>query len=111
MKNLLAFLHSLGIGLHVNENSSPFLLFVMLLLVFAIISLLCFINIVIFLVIMYYSNDARILNIMSQNAFVFRIFNLYKNTRPYYVLTEFLFLIVNVSCIIWFCIMVILGCS
>ena len=70
MEKILAFLHSLGIGLHVTENSSPFLLFIMLLLLFAIISLFCIINIVIYLVIMYYSNDARILKLVSQNAFV-----------------------------------------
>lgn len=110
MKNIIDFLHSLGIGSHINEQSSPILLLVMLFLVFAIISLLCILNIIIYLVIMYYSNDARFLKIMSHNAFVFRIFNIYKNTRPYYVLIEFIFLIVNVCGIIWLCILFISGC-
>ena len=58
---------------------------------------------------MYYSNDAIVLKFVSKYTLLYKICNLYKQTRPYYVLLEFLFLIVNISGIIWFCILFISG--
>lgn len=65
---LLEFLNSLGLNLSLNINaeSSPIILFALSILVLSLISLLCILNIILYLCIIYVSDNKVLLDKVSQ---------------------------------------------
>lgn len=111
MSELLAFLNFVGIHLNVNESSSPIALFCVVVLVFAVISLLCVVNIIIYLVVKYISETKVLLDKISKHVLLFKLFKLYKKTRLFYIVIDFVLLLVNIGSIIWLCLRLINGLS
>lgn len=109
MKDLIAFLNSLGFNITLTENPSPLLLFALCILVFSLISLFCIINIIMYLLVVYVSDNKKVLEIVSKHAWVLKIFNLYKQTRIVYLVGEFIFLIFVVCSMIWLCYRIVNG--
>ena len=114
MENLnyiIKFVQYFGLATNVTAESSHIVLFMLVLLFFSLMAMLCIINICIYLLILYFSNNTYVLNIVSKHKYLLKIFNFYRKTRVYYIVIEFAFLIVNVSCIIYFCCRMINGLS
>jgi len=85
MNNFIKFLNLFGIS--VSFDSSPILLFLYVILCFAILGLFSFINIGVYLGILYIfnKNNKRLLDRLSKWCFLLRILDLYKNTRIYFI--------------------------
>lgn len=88
------------IGITVNEQSSPIVLFCSVNLVLSIISLLCVLNIVLYLLVIYISEKDKLLNLISNYYFLKKIFIIYKKTRQAYLIFEFIILLITISSII-----------
>jgi len=102
---LLEFLNSLGLNLslNINEESSPIILFALSILVLSLISLLCILNIILYLCIFYVSDNKVLLDKVSQYSWILFLFNLYKKTRLFYIVFEFILLLVCIISISWLC--------
>ena len=111
MTNLVYYLSLLGININLNENSSPILLFACAVLLLSAIVLFCFINILIYLLVIYISEHKVLLDKLPTNKLFLRIFNIYKGTRYYYLLIEVLFLLFNLGSIMWLCLRIIYSLS
>lgn len=95
-----AILSSLGIS--IDENSSPIVLFSVCNVVFSFISLLCVFNIIIYLVVMYVGNNEQFLIWISKYRFLNKVFVLYKKTRVVYLVSEFMLLLFCIGLIFYF---------
>lgn len=103
MPTFFSFLASLGIN--INENSNPYLLFVCVILVLSIIVFLCLINVLLYFIINIVIDKTNILNSLSTRLpnFIIKIINLYKNTRKYYIIYELIFALFVIGSIIYLC--------
>jgi len=99
MNKLIEFLQSLGIQININPEIKPIVLFSIVILVLTLIALLCSINIFIYAIIIYISENEKILNFIKKYKLLFKIFNYYKKTRLVFIIIEFLFLIFILSSI------------
>lgn len=109
MELFVTYLQNLGIVVQVDENSSPFVKFILVLLMLSTICFLCLINITLYFVIYNFRESEKVLNIVSKHKLLLKMFNLYKKTSFYYLLSEFMFLYVNLGIIIYFCFMIVTG--
>jgi len=108
MNNFINLLNSLGIS--VSLDSSPILLFLYVIICFAIFGLLSVINIGIYLGFIYLSNN-KLLDKLPKWTFLRKLLNIYKKTSIYFIISELcLFLFCQCS-IIWFCLKFIYGIS
>lgn len=109
MNNFINLLNSLGIS--ISLDSSPILLFLYVILFFAILGLLSIINIGIYLGVLYLSKNKLFLDKISKWTLLLTLLNIYKKTRIYFIISEvFLFLFCQCT-IIWFCLKFINGIS
>lgn len=109
MKQFFEFLEYLGI--HVNESSSPILLFACVILVLSSVALLCLVNIVFYYITMFILDNKKLIDIIRRKMppFVIKILHLYKKTRIVYVITEFIFLFICIGSIAWLCFRIVRG--
>ena len=107
MSNFLEFLNSIGI--HVNENSAPILLFACSIWILAIVSMLCFINIMFYFSILYILDNEKVLIKLSQWPFLIKIINFYKSIRTGFIVFELILFIISLGSIIWLCSRIIFG--
>ena len=96
------FLKSIGIFVNVPEDSSPILKLFIKILVLGIVSLFYIFNIIVYLLIIYFSNNEKVLSIVSKHKYLLKIFNFYRKTQIIYLILEFALLIGNVGLITWF---------
>jgi len=82
---LVEFLNSLGFNLSVNEESSPIILFSLSILVLSLIALFCILNIMLYLCILYVSDNKVLVDKLSQYSLGLSLLNLYKQTRLVYL--------------------------
>jgi len=106
MIEIINFLNNIGIHINISDSSSPVLLFVFSILVLSLINLFCVLNIILYLCVIYISSNQEILDKISKNILLLKIFNFYKNTRIFYLVIEFIFLLFILGSIIWLCIRV-----
>jgi hypothetical protein len=99
MKILIEILNMFGLHLQINPETSSFRLFCIIILTLTLIALICCINIFIYYITPYISENPTILNSVNKYKIIFKIFNLYKKTRLLYIVVEFIILIVNLTCI------------
>jgi hypothetical protein len=99
MKILIDFLNLLGLHININPETSPFVLFCIVILVLTLIALFCCINIFLYSIVLYITENKDILNYINKYKIILKIINFYKKTRLIYILLEFMFLILNLSCI------------
>lgn len=92
-------LNSLGIS--VDENTSPIVLFCAVNLLLSIISILCVLNIILYLIVIYISDNDKFLKWISNYNILKKVFSLYKKTRQSYLVFEFIILLINIGSIIW----------
>jgi hypothetical protein len=109
MNQLINFLNSIGIHVNISESSSPVLLFAFSILVLSLIVLSCILNIILYLCVIYISeNNQVILDIISKYKLLLKIFNIYKKTRMFYLVIEFILLLFSLGSIIWLCFRVLI---
>jgi hypothetical protein len=111
MKILIDFLNMLGLHININLETSPIVQFCIVILVLTIIALICCINIFLYCIVLYISENKNILNYINKYKIILKIFNFYKKTRLLYIVLEFIFLIVNLACIASLCLYIIYGVS
>lgn len=107
MTDLIRVLDSFGIHVDLSTPQSPLFLFAVSILVFSVIGLVCFIQILIYLVVIYVSDHPILLDKISKYPILVRIFKLYKTTRIAYLLLESGFLLFSLGSIIKLCLKVI----
>jgi len=106
---LLDYLNLLGLNLSINEESSPIVLFSLSILILSLVSLFCILNIVLYLCILYVSDNKVLLDKISKYYLILYLFNLYKKSRLVYLVIEFILLLVCIISIIWLCLNLIYG--
>ena len=99
MKILIDFLNIFGLHIKINPETSPFILFCIVILALTVIALICCINIFIYYITIYISDNQTILNYVNKYNTILNILNFYKKTRLLYIILEFMFLIANLACI------------
>jgi hypothetical protein len=109
MNNFINILNSLGIS--VSLHSSPILLFLYLIVFFAILGLLSIINVIVYLGVLYLGNSRLFLNKLKKWPFLLKLFNIYKRTSIYFIISELCFFLFCQCSIIWFCLKFINGIS
>jgi len=107
MNELINLLKNIGIHINISESSSPIMLFAFSILVLSLISLFCVLNIILYLCVIYISDSQELLDKISKNILLLKIFYFYKNTRIFYLVIEFIFLLFILGSIIWLCIRVL----
>lgn len=89
MSNINLFYNILNtFGIPLTPDSPPELIFACAILVLAVISLLSFINILIYLASIYILNSNKFLNILPNIQILFKILNFYKSTRVAFIFFE-----------------------
>jgi len=71
--------------------------------------LFCILNIVLYLCILYVSDNKVLLDKISKYYLILYLFNLYKKSRLVYLVIEFILLLVCIISIIWLCLNLIYG--
>lgn len=103
------FLHSLGVNITIDGNSSPVVLFACVILVLSVIALLCFINIVLYFAVLYITEHKVFIDKINKYKYIEKLVLVYKKTRISYLVFEIILYFVCSCSIIWFCIRVIYG--
>lgn len=109
MKKLLIFLNNLGILVPIDESSSPIVLFALCILVLSVVSLLCFINILLYFMILYITEHKILLDKLPTNVLFIKILNFYKQTRIFFIFVAVTLLVFSLCSIIYLCSKVIQG--
>ncbi len=104
MKELIQLLDYFGFHVDFNVRQSPIFLFAVCVLIFSIIALVSFIQILFYLVVIYISDHPILLVKISKYPILVKIYKIYKQTRIAYLLLEAGFLIFSLGSIIKLCI-------
>src|SRR5215475_9139224 len=101
MKEVIDYLKSFGFN--INESTDPLILLLCIILIISIFALLCVINIILYILIVYFLESNSSLNLLVDKLpnILKKIIAFYKNTRIYYILMEFIFILVSLLLIIW----------
>lgn len=105
LNQILDFLKSCGINIElINDaaNNNIFLLCFSFTLL-ASIALLSLININIYLLILYFSEHKKIVKLVSKRQITLILFNLYKNTRKMFLVSELVLLTFCIGSILYIC--------
>lgn len=111
MKEFNYILNYLGLGISISEETSPILQFCIVIMVLAIIALLCFINIMIYIGILYISSKIEFLNKLPKHWLFQKWFNLYISTRFGFLIFEIILFLINILGIIYLCGRIVYGLS
>jgi hypothetical protein len=109
MEKLIEFLKLLGIHININQETQPIVTFSIAILVLTIIALLCTLNIFIYLLVLYITDNVKFLEYFKNYKVILKIFYYYKKTRVIYIIIEFIFLVFILSSISWLCLRIIQG--
>ena len=108
MSIIFYIMNYLGINLNV-ESADPFVSLLSMLCFLSLIGLLSIINISIYLMVIYFSNNEKIIKILSRWKYVFFIFNIYKKTRVFFIVSEILIFLISQLTVIYICVKCIKG--
>ena len=78
MQNIIDFLHIFGINMKVNESSSPILIFACVILVLGLVCLLCSIQIVLYIAVLYITANELLLSRFQANKYVYKFINIFR---------------------------------
>lgn len=100
MKGLIEFLNVFGI--HVDDNTPHVIILSGYYLILSVFVLFNIINIMIYLGSIYIVSNEKLLNKIPKNyVYVHKILHYYKNIRVFYIITEFLLLLICLFIMIW----------
>ena len=102
---IIELLKSYGIEIELMNNAinNELFLFTLSLFVIAFISLLCVINIIVYLTILQLSEHKKVIEIVSKSKITLILFNLYKKTRKAFLVSELILLSIGVGSIVYIC--------
>lgn len=105
LEQIIKFLQSYGFHLEIVYNDSNYGILMLCLSIFilALISLFCVINISIYLLILHFSEHKKVIEIVSKRKLTLKLFNLYRNTRQMFLVSELILLIICTSSIVYIC--------
>ena len=98
-----------GFSLNPSAYTSPVFLLSCSILIFSLVALFCFVNIILYFAVLYILENKSLLEKVSQYKLLVKIINFYKNIRLFYLLVEILLFIFCFSAIISYCIRVIIA--
>ncbi|BCG68828.1 hypothetical protein (mitochondrion) [Collybia sordida] len=107
MKDVMEFLNNLGIHVNISESSDPIVLFSCSVLVLSIIALFSFMQIYLYILILYISDNKYVIDRISKYSILVKIMDLYKKTRIGYIFFELCLFLVCMCSIIWLCIRIL----
>ena len=103
INQLIEYLQTFGLYLNINEDSSPLLLLSLSILVLSLVAFFCILNIIIYLTILYLSENEILKSKIFNHKILKKIYNFYRHTRVYYIIIEFIFVVYILSTIIYIC--------
>lgn len=103
MNILMDFLKLFGINVNINENTSPFLILLCCILVLNIIGLLCFINFLLYFVVIYITEHKILLDKISDKPYLLKVLNIYKKMRFSYLIFDISLFFISIGSVIWLC--------
>lgn len=109
MKILTDFLNLFGIHVNISENSSPFLILLCCILVLNIVGLLCFINFLLYFVVIYITDHKILLDKITNKPVLIKLLNVYKKMRLSYLIFDILLFFISIGSVIWLCGRIILS--
>ena len=110
--NLQIFYEILNsIGISLNADSPPIMWFACSIFVLAVLCLVSFINIIIYITVIYISEHDYVLNKLSNRPMLLKFINYYKNIRILYLSLDIIFFLWCLIGIIRLCLRVISGLS
>lgn len=84
-------------GVNLNESSSAIVNLCLANLIFSTVSLLCVLNILLYLVVLYVSDRLDLISLISKYRFLSKLFGFYRKTRISYLVFEFIFLLAAIG--------------
>ena len=97
---LKEFLLSYGINLNVDDSTSPVVLFALSVLILSVVSMWCFITIVLYLGFLYLMENKLLLEKVSKYSIIVKFISLYKKTRLIYLFVEIALFLISLGSII-----------
>lgn len=109
MKEIIEFFKAYGF--HVNELTDLLLLLLCVIVILATVALICVLNKLMYIGIIYIFEDKNRLERITKNlpTVFIKLMNIYKHTRIYYILIETIFLLICLISIIWLGGIVVIG--
>ncbi len=95
------------LGINITENSSPIFLFACSILILSLISLVCFIQIMLYFLINYYSENEKFINKISKLPILLKIVKFYKISNIVSIMIEIGFFLLSMTSIIYLCFKVV----
>lgn len=84
-------------GVNLNESSSAIVNLCLANLIFSTVSLLCVLNILLYLVVLYVSDRLDLISLISKYRILSKLFDFYRKTRISYLVFEFIFLLAAIG--------------
>ena len=91
------------LGININTDSEPLVLFISVILFLSLLSVLSILNIGIYLGALYITNQNWFLKKISKRAFLVKILSLYQKTRISFIMLELFIVIYSQGSVIWLC--------
>lgn len=107
----MQFLSSWGIHVNLNGSSDPMLVLFCCILALSIVSLISFIQVLFYFLVLYITDHKYIIDKISKYIVLVKIMNIYKQTRIVYIIFEVLIFLLCILFIIWLCVRVIYSLS
>lgn len=110
--NFLNLLQNIGLNISEDNPASGMILFLSVIIFFALMTLLCIFNLGIYWIIFHYSNNEKFLIYISNLKYhniILKFINIYKRTRIGFIISEILMCLFCLCSIIWFCVKFIVG--
>ena len=110
MMNFLdQILHFIGISVDINESSSPIVLLAYSILGLNTIGLLCFVNIILYISVIYITEHKLFIDKISKYTVLFKLLNIYRKTRFGFLLFEVILFLFSIGFVIWLCLRLLHG--
>lgn len=93
----------------ISESNQAIFLFALSILLISSVCMLCAIQIIIYLLVLYVLEHKSVLDKLSKYPLLLKIINLYRKTRIYYIVFEIIFFFTTLSMIIYLCSRLVFG--
>lgn len=105
LEQIIKFLQSYGFHLEIvyNDSNYSILMFSLSIFTLAFISLICVVNISLYLLVLHFSEHKKVIEVVSKQKLPLKLFNLYKKTRQMFLVSELVLLTMCTSSIVYIC--------
>ena len=108
MDYVISLINMLGFNVELNDSTPNILLFACVVFVFAMMALLCFVNIMLYFFAIYITEHKLFLDWISKYSLLLKIVNFYNKTRMAYLLFEIVLFLANLGGILYLTLFIII---